>query len=108
MTSSSSSASRARDSRAAPASPQSAQYAEAGVNAERAKQAAGGCCGDVELGFRRRVVRVGTIMLAGLLAAVASGQAGAQSRWVEERGYYEGLPTRVIMRLVRSRGLMPV
>ena len=52
-------------------------------------------------------MRVGMIVLAGLLVSVASGPAAAQSPWIE-RGYYEGLPTRVIMRMVRSRGLMPV
>ena len=46
--------------------------------------------------------------LAGL-AVLGAEPAAAQSRWSYESPYvYEGLPARVIVRIVRSRGLTPV
>ena len=42
------------------------------------------------------------------LIGLAAVPAQAQPRWVEGPGYYEGLPMRMIMRIVRREGLDPV
>jgi hypothetical protein len=55
-------------------------------------------------------VMIRSILLAGLVAAIAS-PAAAQPGWADRPAYpsyYEGLPTRTVMRIVRSRGLTPV
>ncbi len=54
-------------------------------------------------------MKIRAAMLDALLGLGAGvGSAHAQSRWGDEPGYYEGLPTSAIIRAVRSHGLMPV
>jgi len=52
-------------------------------------------------------VKLKAAALMALLGLVA-GPANAQPRWVEGPSYYEGVPARMVLRIVRSQGLQPV
>ncbi|HWL83754.1 MAG TPA: hypothetical protein VNR89_22590 [Roseomonas sp.] len=52
-------------------------------------------------------MKIRAAMLAALLG-LGAGSAQAQTRWGDGQGYYDGVSTRVIVRSVRSRGLIPV
>src|SRR5262245_54052466 len=42
------------------------------------------------------------------MLVLMAAPAGAQPRWADEPGFFDGLPTRVILRSVRAHGFTPV
>src|SRR5688572_28731822 len=67
-------------------------------------KAAGGWRRNVD---RRSIVKVQAAILTALIGLAAT-PASAQPRWADEPAPMQGLPTRMLMRIVRYRGLDPV